>query len=396
MSEIHSTFQPPSSDGKPLVPDWLAPPATKEVHDFAKLTTIDLSLLDSSDPSVVADLVATTKRAIKEDGFLYLVNYGVTIEQLHRQFAIAQYLHRNISEEDKERLLWDPATGLFAGYKPGFGWKREKGAVDGIEHFNFYHEQLSDINNIPTCIHPFRDEIIAFCEFLTQSVNRRLLRLLSKVLELDDDFLWNKVQSQKGPVGEGYLRHALFHPLQEDTKKLGGGLRMNGHHDYGTTTLLFSVPISCLQIYGNDEKWRYVGYNPGSLVVNLGETLEIISGGHFKATRHRVYQPPSDQAHEQRLSLVLFNAAEGSLRVSPAMESPLLQREGCINDQGVYNGFKTLIDHGMPVPTMREWREIQIATLPEPNLKKEMKILEVNGKLMYQRDLFGIPVVIPV
>ena len=29
-------------------------------------------------------------------------------------------------------------------------------------------------------------------------------------------------------------------------------------------------------------------YNPGALVVNLGEALEIISGGHFKATRHKV------------------------------------------------------------------------------------------------------------
>jgi len=29
----------------------------------------------------------------------------------------------NISQEDKERLLWDPSTGVFAGFKPRFGWK---------------------------------------------------------------------------------------------------------------------------------------------------------------------------------------------------------------------------------------------------------------------------------
>lgn len=46
------------------------------------------------------------------------------------------------------------------------------------------------------------------------------------------------------------------------------------HTDFGTTTLLFSVPITCLQIWGRDQVWRYVKYNPGSLVVNIGDTLE--------------------------------------------------------------------------------------------------------------------------
>jgi hypothetical protein len=41
------------------------------------------------------------------------------------------------------------------------------------------------------------------------------------------------------------------------------------------TTLLFSVPVSCLQIWGNDEQWYYVPYKPGALVVNIGETLRL-------------------------------------------------------------------------------------------------------------------------
>ena len=43
--------------------------------------------------------------------------------QLHRQFAIAQYLYNNITEEDKERLLFDPDTGRWSGYKHPFGFK---------------------------------------------------------------------------------------------------------------------------------------------------------------------------------------------------------------------------------------------------------------------------------
>lgn len=162
------------------------------------------------------------------------------------------------------------------------------------------------------------DEIESFCNYLTKSVNRRLLTLFSRVLELPDDYLWENVQSHGSPTGEGYFRHALFRPVQKQTEEASKGLRMHGHTDFGLTTLLFSVPISCLQIWGRDEEWHYVPYKPGALVVNIGDTLEIVSGGHFKATRHRVYKPPADQLNEERLSLVLFNSSVGDLRMTPA------------------------------------------------------------------------------
>ena len=162
------------------------------------------------------------------------------------------------------------------------------------------------------------DEIEAFSNYLTKSVNRRLLTLFSRVLELPDDYLWDNVQSHGSPTGEGYFRHALFRPVAKETEQASKGLRMHGHTDFGLTTLLFSVPISCLQIWGRDEQWYYVPYRPGALVINIGDTLEIFSGGHFKATRHRVFKPPADQLYEERLSLVLFNSSVGDLRMQPA------------------------------------------------------------------------------
>lgn len=72
------------------------------------------------------------------------------------------------------------------------------------------------------------DEITSFCNYLTRSVNRRLLTLFSRALELPDEYLWDKVESHAGPVNEGYFRHALFHPFEHDEKGLGEGLRMFG------------------------------------------------------------------------------------------------------------------------------------------------------------------------
>ncbi|KAL4798595.1 hypothetical protein BDV19DRAFT_396511 [Aspergillus venezuelensis] len=395
-------FNPPSPTlhGKPFVPEWNAPPVTKQTEGFATLKSIDLSLLDSEDPAVVENLIQQVKVAIRDDGFLFLENYGISIEQLHRQFALAQYLYNNISEEDKERLLFDPDTGRWSGYKHPFGFKRHRGPADGIEQFNWYNREWNDQSRIPTCLHPFMDEIEAFCNYLTKSVNRRLLTLFSRVLELPDDYLWNNLQSHGSPTGEGYFRHALFRPVKKETSEASKGLRMHGHTDFGLTTLLFSVPISCLQIWGRDEKWYYVPYRPGALVVNIGDTLEIVSGGHFKATRHRVFKPPVDQLNEERLSLVLFNSSVGDLRMQPAAESPLIQREGCIEEQGVYREFRRLTEAGKLVPSNKEWREIQIATATDPTDTVHNRVgvhqVLVDGKIMHQREYMGVKVVLPV
>jgi hypothetical protein len=83
-------FNPPAADlhGKPSVPEWIPPPITQENHDFAKLTSIDLSLLDAEDPAVVDDLVQQVKRAIRDDGFLFLENYGISLEQVRYSLVL--------------------------------------------------------------------------------------------------------------------------------------------------------------------------------------------------------------------------------------------------------------------------------------------------------------------
>ncbi|KAJ5652951.1 hypothetical protein N7507_010377 [Penicillium longicatenatum] len=364
-----TTFNPPAANlpGKPVVPDWIPPPV---------------------------------KAAIRDDGFLFLENYGVSLEQLHRQFSLAQYLCHNISDQDKARLIFSPENGVWSGYKHPYGFKRERGPVDGIEQFNWYKPDWDTLDRVPTCLHPFMDEIESFCNYLTQSVNRRLLTLFSRVLELPDDYLWENVQSHGSPTGEGYFRHALFRPVPKETEEASKELRMLGHTDFGLTTLLFSVPISCLQISGRDENWYYVPYKPGALVVNIGDTLEIVSGGHFKATRHRVFKPPVDQTHEARLSLVLFNSSVGNLRMTPAQESPLIQREGCIEEQGVYKEFKKLTSLERLVPTNQQWREIQISTATDPTDMVRNKVGDdqvlMNGKIMHQREYMGVKVLLPI
>ena len=92
-----SPFNPPAKDlpGKPAVREWIPPPVTKQTENFATLKSIDLSLLDSNDPAIVEGLVQKVKTAIRDDGFLFLENYGVSLEQ------VDMLVHRQISSADK-------------------------------------------------------------------------------------------------------------------------------------------------------------------------------------------------------------------------------------------------------------------------------------------------------
>ena len=98
-------FQPPAPDsaGKPVVPEWNPPPVTKETHNFAELKSIDLSLLDSEDPSVVDALVQQVKTAIRDDGFLFLENYGVSLDQVRSKMIC-------LREQSFDHLLAPPTV----------------------------------------------------------------------------------------------------------------------------------------------------------------------------------------------------------------------------------------------------------------------------------------------
>jgi anti-anti-sigma regulatory factor len=81
-----AAFNPPSANlpGKPAVAQWVPPPVTQEKENFATLQSIDLSLLDSEDSAVVDALIQQVKTAIRDDGFLFLENYGVSLEQVRK------------------------------------------------------------------------------------------------------------------------------------------------------------------------------------------------------------------------------------------------------------------------------------------------------------------------
>jgi isopenicillin N synthase-like dioxygenase len=72
-------------------------PVTKEDLDLADLVTLDLS--DIGNPGGKVRLAAQLKDAIQNDSFFYLINLGLSPDEVNEQFQLAEKPFQILEEE---------------------------------------------------------------------------------------------------------------------------------------------------------------------------------------------------------------------------------------------------------------------------------------------------------
>ncbi|KAF8064888.1 hypothetical protein FPV67DRAFT_159308 [Lyophyllum atratum] len=137
-----------------------------------------------------------------------------------------------------------------------------------------------------------------------------------------------------------------YYPRSEDEEMKTRNVWLKGHTDFGSVTLLYSQPVSALQILSPDGQWRWIRHIDNALVVITGDAMEFLSGGFYKPTIHRVIQPPQDQRRWTRLGVFYFGLPDDNVKLLPFTESPALQR----------HGITRRCEDGK-APTMEEWRK---------------------------------------
>lgn len=88
----------------------------QEQLPWADLVTLDLSLYDT--PKGRKELAQTLISAVREKGFFYVKNFGVSQEAVNRQFAIGKAFYDLPLEEKMQYVPDNFAQGGFNGYMP--------------------------------------------------------------------------------------------------------------------------------------------------------------------------------------------------------------------------------------------------------------------------------------
>ncbi|KAG6829736.1 hypothetical protein H0H87_010368 [Tephrocybe sp. NHM501043] len=320
-----------------------------------------------------------------DHGFFYVINHGYTTNEVgthlrpkasvsdrhsksERIFDIANVPFEHVTSEEKTTYAGTMKdTGSYQGYKSRQYWHIDGGVRDQVEHYNINRDITK--RGHPEPLRPFLPEISQFARHNHFNVLHPILRLFALGLELPENTLVN-IHGYDS-VGETYVRFMKYYPRSEEEEIKTKNIWLKGHTDFGTVTILYSQPVSGLQILVRDGSWKWVKHIENALVVNVGDALEFLSGGFYRATIHRVTQPPEDQRQATRLGVFYFCLSNDDVKLVPLSESPILQRVG------ITRRFEDAA-----APTMEEWRKGRTAQYGQSELKPSSESAKVEEEVI--------------
>lgn len=219
----------------------------------------------------------------------------------------------------------------------------------------------------PDLIKAHLPEIEVFHRALHSNVVLPLLRLFAIILELpDEDYLVKQHTYEK--KSEDHFRYMLYHPRTEEEWAASNFGATGGHTDLGTVTLLFRQPVAGLQILGEDDNWTWVSAQPGTITVNLADTISHLTGGWLKSSVHRVVAPPQDQREFRRTGLLYFARPHNDTKLLPITDSPVLEKAG------VKPRFEKIV-------TMEEWVKAKQTLQLNPDIAAKRWAERGDGKV---------------
>ncbi|OKL61408.1 hypothetical protein UA08_03297 [Talaromyces atroroseus] len=331
------------------------PPESKADLPWAELVTLDLE--DYHRSGGKERLAKQLEHAVHHVGFFYVKNFGLTQEQVDQQFTLAQSFFE-LPVEEKEKYEVNYAAADYNGWRRP-GRHTQGGVKDNIEMYNFakFTKDFEGKYQHPDLLKAHLPEIETFHRALHANVVLPLLRLFAIILQLPDEEYLSRQHTYE-EKSEDHFRYMLYYPRTEEEWKNSNYGKGGGHTDLGTVTLLFRQPVAGLQILGEDNNWTYVSAQPGTITVNLADTISHLTGGWLKSSVHRVVAPPDDQRQYKRTGLLYFARPHNKTVLAPITDSPVLQKAG------VQPRFDKLV-------TMEEWVRAKQTLQLNPEIAKK-------------------------
>jgi isopenicillin N synthase-like dioxygenase len=254
-----------------------------------------------------AAFLAELRDAARRVGFFYLTGHGIDQDLLDGLMTSARRFFA-LPEPDK-RAVDMVNSPHFRGYTR-LAWERTRGLEDWREQIDIGAEQpalahcadapawtrLQGPNQWPAALPELRPAVTRWQAAATRVLSR-LLRAFALSLGQSEDAL-EPLYRESPHV----LVKLIRYPGREST---GSDQGVGAHKDSGLLSLLLQDEQRGLQVE-TAEGWIDVEPRAGTLVVNIGELLELASDGYLRATLHRVIVPP---ARRERISAAFFLGA---------------------------------------------------------------------------------------
>lgn len=106
------------------------------------------------------------------------------------------------------------------------------------------------------------------------------------------------------PIEQTMLR--IIHYPPQTGKEQAGAIRAAEHEDINILTVLPASGEPGLEAQDLEGNWHAVPTDPGMIIINSGDPLEVCSQGYYKATTHRVRNPSAERMGNPRFAFPMF------------------------------------------------------------------------------------------
>jgi isopenicillin N synthase-like dioxygenase len=254
--------------------------------------------------------------ACRDTGFFYARGHGIPsglIEQLHaasqRFFALPEAAKMKIAMA-KGGAAWRgyfPVRGELTSGKPdlkeGIYFGEELGGEDARVEAGI---PLHGANLFPDEVPELKPAVLGFIAGAARA-GHALMEGIAESLDLEPTYFASHYTTH--PT----LLFRVFHyPASTKPSDEWG---VGEHTDYGLLTLLAQDELGGLQVKSKVE-WIEAPPIPGTLVCNIGDMLDRLTGGLYRSTPHRV----RNVSGKGRLSFPLFFDPDFSAKIVPLPE----------------------------------------------------------------------------
>lgn len=276
-------------------------------------TSTPIPLIDfsqfSASPEQREEFLEQLRYAAREIGFFYLKNHGVDAQLLKDVQRVAREFFA-LPEEDKLAVAMINSSH-FRGYNRAAS-EITRGQPDWREQFDLGAERtalrvtadtpawarLQGPNQWPEALPELRPLLLHWQREMT-AMSLRLLRAFALALKLPEE-AFDPLYGEKPNEHIKLIRYP-------GRAQSSGNQGVGAHKDSGFLSFLLQDEQRGLQVEVEEGQWVDALPVPGTLVVNIGELLELATNGYLRATVHRVVSPPEGG---ERLSLAFFLGAQ--------------------------------------------------------------------------------------
>ncbi|XP_077214078.1 1-aminocyclopropane-1-carboxylate oxidase 5-like [Tasmannia lanceolata] len=268
------------------------------------IPTVDLSpFFVEGDEHGKKKAINTIANACSGVGFFQIDNHGVPLNLMARVLELSKAFFGHPTEEKIKSL---PMAGSGSPLPMGYNHWREATSIDRNENLMIYNPSdgpdNTRFNVYPSEPPGFRELVEEITPYLHKTASL-LEGILNDSLGLPHNFL----KEYNNDRSCDFLTMLHYFPATSETENSG----VSEHQDGNIVTFVWQDDVGGLEVL-KDGEWIPVTPLEGKIVVNIGDSVQVMSNKRFKSAIHRVVRK-----ERSRFSCCFFYILAGNKWVAP-------------------------------------------------------------------------------